>query len=97
MTEEQWGILVEIAGSFKAEILRGSLEAQGISVVLSQEGAGHSALPVTVGLLGQVQVLVPEKDLERARKVLNDYNSGVYEDQPPFEETGDTEEADSQS
>ena len=94
MNEDQWVVLVEIAGSFKAEILRGSLEAQEIPVVLSQEGAGHSAFPVTVGPLGQVEVLVQKNDLERAQAVLNDYNSGLYEDQPPFEETTDSEDVD---
>lgn len=86
MPEENWEVLEEIGGSFQAEILRGLLEAQGISVVLSQEGAGHSAYAVTVGPLGQVQILVPAHQLSSARKILDDYYSGAYEDLPPLDD-----------
>jgi hypothetical protein len=86
MPEENWEVVEEIGGSFQAEILRGLLEAQGISVVLSQEGAGHSAYVATVGPLGRVQILVPAHQLSSARKILDDYYSGAYEDLPPLDD-----------
>jgi hypothetical protein len=86
MPAENWVVLEEVGGSFQAEILGGLLEAQGIPVVLSQEGAGRSAYAVTVGPLGQVQILVPAEVLEEARKVLEDYYNGAFEDLPPLDD-----------
>jgi hypothetical protein len=54
----------------QAEILRGLLEAEGITVVLSQEAAG-SVLPVDVGAFGQVELLVPADQAARAREILD--------------------------
>jgi Putative prokaryotic signal transducing protein len=93
MPAENWVVLEEVGGSFQAEILGGLLEAQGIPVVLSQEGAGRSAYAVTVGPLGQVQILVPAEALGEARKVLDDYYSGAFEDLPPLDD-GEMEEGD---
>ena len=81
MTEVEWEVVSEIAGAFQAEILRGLLEAQGIPVLLSQEGLGHSVYSLTVGPLGRVQILVPSELLNRARRVLSDYENGLFEDQ----------------
>ena len=86
MPAEKWEVLETVGGSFQAEILRGLLEAQGVSVVLSQEGAGHSAYAVTVGPLGEVQILVPSEELPEARKILDDYYNGAYEDIPPLDD-----------
>jgi len=81
MVEESWELLDVVAGSAQAEILRGFLEAQGIDVLLSQEGVGHSVYTVTVGIMGEVQILVPKSQLESAQKILADYNAGVFENQ----------------
>jgi hypothetical protein len=85
MTEEKWEVVDEVAGSFQAEIIRGLLEAQEIPVVLSQEGIGR-VYSLTVGTLGLVQVLVPARDFQRARQVLDEYQSGALEDQSGSEE-----------
>jgi Putative prokaryotic signal transducing protein len=92
MPAENWVVLDEIGGSFQAEILRGLLEAQGIPVVLSQEGAGHSAYAVTVGPLGQVQILVPAEQFSDAREILDDYYSGAFEDLPPLDDGEEPED-----
>ncbi len=75
MNEERWELVYKANGQLEAEMLRGLLEAQGISVFLTQEGAGH-AFGLTVGPLGLVQVLVPASQVEQARQVLQDYESG---------------------
>ena len=62
----------EVSGSIDAEIIRGLLESQGINVILSQEGAGR-AIGLTVGPMGETQVLVPEKQLGKAKEILADY------------------------
>lgn len=80
MSEEHWIVIDEMSGMLQAEILRGLLEAQGISVVLSQEGAGR-AMGLTVGALGTVQILVPQAELARAKSILDEYYAGGFENQ----------------
>ena len=80
MANQNWEVVETIAGEFQAELIRGLLEAQGIPVVLSQEGAGHSLYPVTIGKLGKVEVLVPISYREQALQVIQDYNAGAFED-----------------
>jgi hypothetical protein len=80
MSEERWQVAVEVAGEIQAEILRGMLEAQGIKVFISQEGAGR-AYGLGVGRLGRVQILVPEEDLERSKALLDEYYTGQLENQ----------------
>lgn len=76
MSSDQWTLLCEMPGQLQAQILRGLLEAQGISVVLlSQEGVGD-AYALTVGPLGLVPILVPHGDLERAHEILDAYFAG---------------------
>ena len=77
---DNWVVLVEVAGMPQAEILRGMLEAQEISTVLSQEGAGP-AIGLTIGTLGTVQILIPSEDLERAQELLDVFYSGGVADQ----------------
>jgi len=85
MTEENWEVVGEISGPFQAEIIRGLLEAQEIPVVLSQDGIGR-VYSLTIGTAGLVQVFVPAKDFQRAKKILDDFQSGALEDQSGSEE-----------
>ena len=79
MATNSWEVLDQVSGSARAEILKGLLEAQGIKVVLSQEGIGESIYPVTVGPLSEIQILVPDSQLQDALQILADYNDGFYE------------------
>jgi hypothetical protein len=96
--EEQWVVVETVAGMLRAEILRGLLEAQGLTVFLSQEGVGHSVYGLTVGRLGAVDVLVPAGQAEQAQAILEQVETGKTEpaqDQAAApEETGGEEEAD---
>lgn len=78
MSEEKWELVIEVSGELQAELLRNLLEVQGIKVFLNQEGAGK-AYGLTVGPLGQVQVLVPEHQSQEARQIVDDYYSGKFE------------------
>ena len=80
MSEERWQVAGEVAGEIQAEILRGLLEAQGIRVWISQEGAGR-VYGLGVGRLGRVQILVPEEDLEKSTALLEEYYAGALENQ----------------
>lgn len=85
-----WETIEEVYGDIQAELLRGLLEAQGIPVMLNQEGAGR-AYGMTVGTLGLIQVCVPSNLAESGRRVVEDYYAGKYEAEegeagPPEEE-----------
>ena len=78
MSDETWEVVDEVAGDIQAEILRGYLEAQGIPVWLSQEGVGR-VYGLGIGVLGNVQILGPSSNFEKARALLDDYYSGKIE------------------
>jgi hypothetical protein len=78
MTEQEWVLLEKVQGQLQAEILKGLLEAQGITVWLNQEGAAH-AYAVEVGTLGMVEILVPSGMINEARQVLEEYYRGDFE------------------
>jgi hypothetical protein len=67
-----------VAGMIEAEIVRGLLESVGVQVWLSHEAAS-SVYSVTVGPLGNVDIMVREKDLDLARRMLDDYRAGRLE------------------
>ena len=69
MPETDWVVVNEVYGEIQGELLRGLLEAQGIPVILNEEGAGR-AYGIMAGPLGQVQILVPARFLQQARQVL---------------------------
>ena len=77
--EEKWVELDTVSGPLQAELLQGLLEAQGLHVFISQEGAGRSAYAVNVGPLGEVNILVFEDELDKAKQILQDYYAGKYE------------------
>ena len=78
MADEEWVLVDRAPGQLQAEIIRGLLEAQGITVWLNQEGAAH-AYAVSVGLIGSVEILVPTSMVEKARQILKEYYRGDYE------------------
>ncbi len=79
MSERKWIVVDEVAGDAQAEVLRGLLEANGIQVWLSQEGAGHLGYAVGVGRLARVEILVPSDVELQARELLEDYYAGRLE------------------
>jgi hypothetical protein len=80
MSENNWEVIGEVAGDLQAEMLRGLLEAQGIKVWLSQEGAGN-AYGLTLSTLGSVQILVPSESADSARLLMDNYYAGFYEEE----------------
>jgi hypothetical protein len=93
---DEWVTIESTFGIIQAEILRGLLQAKGIDVRLSQESAG-TAIGLSVGRLGRVDLLVPSDQVEPARSILADYHSGRLEDEgvelessPESEDEGET-------
>lgn len=92
MDEQSWEVITTVPGDMYAEILRGLLEAQGIPVVLSQEGIGRSVYAVNVGLFGKVEILVPSAYKEQALQVLKDYESGAFQAEDEEDNPGEESE-----
>jgi hypothetical protein len=96
MEETNWVAIERVPGDLQSEILRGLLEAQGIPVLLSQEGAGR-AIGLSVGPLGEVEILVPEPYRQQALQVLADFRAGLFElDDDAEEAESEGEEAQSE-
>ncbi|MEZ4672465.1 MAG: DUF2007 domain-containing protein [Anaerolineae bacterium] len=67
--DSQWKIILETSNMMEAEVVAGRLQSEGIEARIHQEPAGQ-ALGLTVGLLGETVVLVPEADYEAAVAIL---------------------------
>ncbi len=57
----------------EAEIVRGLLESEGIEAFVDDKGT--SMIPETFGDLAVYRVLVRERDLKKAEKILEEYKS----------------------
>jgi hypothetical protein len=68
--EVRWGVVAVVNGLAQAAILQGRLQTEGIPARVHQEPAGV-ALGLTVGALGEAEVLVPEPLVEEALRILN--------------------------
>lgn len=71
----QWVTVFTARGHLHAEIIRGLLESAGLSVQLSQEGAA-AAYALTVGPMGEVDVMVPEERQAEAEALLAAMDAG---------------------
>jgi hypothetical protein len=67
--EIRWKVATKTAGITPATIIAGRLQANDIPARAWQEGAGQ-AYGLTVGLLGDGYVMVPESYLEQAKALL---------------------------
>ena len=74
MDKMKYELLTELSSRLEADLLESYLEANGIDVELFQESVGHSAFPVTIDMLGHVQVFVPADKMKQARKLLETFN-----------------------
>jgi hypothetical protein len=72
--EMKYELLTELTGRLEADLLESYLEANGVDVELFQESVGQNAYPVTVDMLGHVQVFVPKGKLKQAKKLLEKFN-----------------------
>jgi len=66
----RWTVVAYAHGLADAAIIAGRLEAEGVPARIHQEPAGV-AIGLTMGLLGEATVLVPEPLVERAQEILS--------------------------
>jgi len=71
-------VIETVSGLAEAEILRGLLESNGVSVELSYEAA-LSAYSVGIGRLARVELMVRADQAALARQVLEDYRTGALD------------------
>lgn len=72
MAERKLVELTTVPGRLTAEAILSYLQAFGVQGMISMEAIG-SVYPVTVGELGEVQILIREEDLESAAEILADF------------------------
>jgi hypothetical protein len=84
-----WCVVAHAVSMTDAEIPAGLLRTAGIPVFLFREAVGSSAIPVFFGLLGGVEVAVPEAYYEEAMALLDEDEEGLDELPPP---SGDPDE-----
>ena len=75
---DTYELLVTVSGKMEAEIIHGMLQAYGIDAMLSQEAAA-SIYGLSIGPVADVDILVPENQLEESRQLLDDYQNGRIE------------------
>jgi hypothetical protein len=73
---ELWEAVATASGMTQAKIISGRLESEGISTKLHYEAAG-AIYAITIDGLGEVRILVPVADWERASEILSrSYDEG---------------------
>ena len=75
MTDKKLVELTTVSGRLTAEAILSYLQAYGVQGMISMEPIG-SVYPLTVGELGEVQILIREADYEMASQVL----AGFYQE-----------------
>ena len=75
MDELEWELLTEVQGRLEADLLKSYFEAYGIDVELFQESVGQHIYPVTIDVLGRVQLFVSKEQAGDARRLLDEYNN----------------------
>jgi hypothetical protein len=71
MDDKQYGLLTEVLGRWKADILESLLRSEEIDVVLIQESVSGSTQQTS---FTPVQIYVPKASIQRARKLLKQFN-----------------------
>ncbi|MEB2287751.1 MAG: DUF2007 domain-containing protein [Anaerolineae bacterium] len=85
--QRTWYVVAQTPDLAVAAIPAGLLRSAGIPVFLFREALSASALPLSVGLLGGVDVAVPEAYYLEARALLGEAASFLDELEPGDEET----------
>ena len=70
MTEGAWNVVYTASGMTQAKIITGRLETEGVQTRLKYEAAG-TIYAITIDGLGEVKILVPSEDVDRAVAILN--------------------------
>ncbi len=67
----EWSAILSTYDEIEAHIVKDVLESESIKVVI--ESLKISPYPVNIGRIGEVRVLVKDKDVDRALKLLDEF------------------------
>ncbi len=90
--EIKWVKFWETSGSLSAEVVAGRLKAEGVPAWVWQQGAG-AAMGLVYGPMGRGHVMVPEEQLEEARRIMASDLSNETGDEGPWPDDEFPEEA----
>ena len=77
MDELKWELLTEVQGRLEADLLKSYFEAYGVDVELFQESVGQHIYPVTLDILGRVQLFVSKEQASEAHRLLDEYHNAA--------------------
>lgn len=78
MSDRKWELVTALHDPILAEILKGLLEAQGITVHIVREGY-QAAFGIANQPSVHIEILAPNDQIEEARQVIDDFNTGKFE------------------
>jgi hypothetical protein len=91
VSDINWIPVYTAQGRLSAEMIRLLLESFGVTAILSQESVG-TIYGLTIGDLGEVDILVQENQIEDAREILKGMEEGKLEvEDPSSDDTGESD------
>jgi len=81
---EEYVVVYTANGQLEGQMIRAFLESHGIQVLAYEESVGMT-YGLTITPLGQVDIRVPEAQVEEAQQILADMQAGKYELPPDAE------------
>lgn len=72
MSAEQFKKIAVVNDPSEAEVLRGMLEAQGISVLVTKEAAS-SVYGLTSGIFAEIEIFVPQSKVKEAEQLAEEF------------------------
>jgi hypothetical protein len=79
MSNQKWEFITRVSDPIQSEILKGLLEAQGITVHIVREGY-QAAYGFANQASVNIELLAPTSQVEEARKIIKEYYAGDFED-----------------
>jgi hypothetical protein len=79
MSAEQFKKIAVVNDPSEAEVLRGMLEANGITVLISKEAAS-SVYGLTAGIFAEIEIFVPTSKVEDAEKIATEFLGDLKSD-----------------
>ena len=77
MKNHKWELVTILQDPIQAEIIKGFLEAQGITIHIVREGY-QAAFGIANQASVRIEILAPDHQVEDAKQIINDYNAGKY-------------------
>lgn len=79
MTDRKWVLVEVVNDAIQAEILKGLLEAQGVTINIIREGY-QAALGISGQMGVHIELMAPSDQVDSAKQVIQDYHDGKFEE-----------------